>query len=151
MTGWRLGFTLANEVFTKAMNKIHQYIIMSAPTGAQHGAIEALRHGDIHVQEMKETYQSRRNFITKGFNRLGLPTHLPHGAFYIFPDIRKTGLSSDEFCERLLNEQKVACVPGTAFGEAGEGFIRVSYAYSIEHIKEALTRIEAFLEQFDIN
>ena len=151
MTGWRVGFTLANEVFTKAMNKIHQYIIMSAPTGAQHGAIEALRHGDIHVQEMKETYQSRRNFITKGFNRLGLPTHLPHGAFYIFPDIRKTGLSSDEFCERLLNEQKVACVPGTAFGEAGEGFIRVSYAYSIEHIKEALTRIEAFLEQFDIN
>ena len=90
-------------------------------------------------------------FITKGFNRLVLPTHLPHGAFYIFPDIRKTGLSSDEFCERLLNEQKVACVPGTAFGEAGEGFIRVSYAYSIEHIKEALTRIEAFLEQFDLD
>lgn len=147
MTGWRLGYILANETFTQAMNKIHQYIIMSAPTAAQYGAIEALRNGDIHVQEMKESYMGRRNFITKGFNRLGLPTHLPQGAFYIFPDIRSTGLSSDQFCEQLLNDQRVACVPGTAFGEAGEGFIRVSYAYSIEHIKEALERIEAFLNK----
>lgn len=145
MTGWRLGYTLANETFTQAMNKIHQYIIMSAPTAAQYGAIEAMRHGDIHVQEMKESYQARRNFITRGFNRLGLPTHLPQGAFYIFPDIRSTGLTSDEFCEQLLLDQKVACVPGTAFGDAGEGFIRISYAYSIEHIKEALERIERFL------
>lgn len=145
MTGWRLGYTLANETFTQAMNKIHQYIIMSAPTAAQYGAIEAMRHGDVHVQEMKESYQARRNFITRGFNRLGLPTHLPQGAFYIFPDIRSTGLTSDEFCEQLLLDQKVACVPGTAFGDAGEGFIRISYAYSIEHIKEALERIEKFL------
>lgn len=146
MTGWRLGFLLANETFAAAMNKIHQYIIMSAPTAAQYGAIEALRNGDIHVEEMKEIYESRRNFITRGFNRLGLPTHLPHGAFYIFPDIQSTGMNSDEFCEKLLNEQKVAIVPGTAFGDAGEGFIRVSYACSMEVIKEALERIEKFLE-----
>ena len=148
MTGWRLGYVLANQTFTEAMNKLHQYIIMSAPTGAQYGAIDAMRNGDIHVQEMKEAYMSRRNFITKGFNRIGLPTHLPQGAFYIFPDIRSTGLTSDEFCEQLLNEQKVACVPGTAFGDAGEGFIRVSYAYSIEHIKEAIERIDAFMKKF---
>lgn len=147
MTGWRLGYVLANEAFTDAMNKIHQYIIMSAPTIAQYAAIEALRKGDVHVQEMKTSYLARRNFITKGFNRLALPTHLPQGAFYIFPDIRSTGLHSDQFCEQLLKEEHVACVPGTAFGEAGEGFIRVSYAYSIEHIKEALTRIERFLDR----
>ena len=148
MTGWRLGYTLANKEFTAAMNKIHQYIIMSAPTAAQYGAIEALHNGDIHVAEMKEAYESRRNFITKGFNRIGLPPHLPHGAFYIFPDIRSTGLTSDEFCEKLLAEEKVACVPGTAFGDAGEGFVRVSYAYSIEHIKEAIERIDHFMRNY---
>lgn len=148
MTGWRLGYTLANKEFTAAMNKIHQYIIMSAPTAAQYGAIEALHNGDIHVAEMKEAYESRRNFITKGFNRIGLPTHLPHGAFYIFPDICSTGLTSDEFCEKLLAEEKVACVPGTAFGDAGEGFVRVSYAYSIEHIKEAIERIDHFMRNY---
>lgn len=148
MTGWRLGYTLANKTFTSAMNKIHQYIIMSAPTSAQYGAIEAMRHGQSHVDEMREAYQQRRNLIVRGFNRIGLPCHLPQGAFYIFPNITSTGLTSDEFCERLLNEQKVACVPGTAFGEAGEGFIRVSYAYSIDHIKEALDRIETFMKQF---
>lgn len=146
MTGWRLGYALANETFLKAMVKIHQYIVMSAPTAAQFGAIEALRNGDIHVVEMKESYMARRNFITKGFNRIGLTTHLPQGAFYIFPDIRSTGLSSEDFCERLLAEQKVACVPGTAFGFAGEGFIRVSYAYSIDHIREALERIAIFMQ-----
>lgn len=148
MTGWRLGYTLANKTFTRAMNKIHQYIIMSAPTVAQYGAIDAMRNGDVHVAEMREAYMARRNFITKGFNRIGLPTHLPHGAFYIFPDIRSTGLTSDEFCVRLLEEQKVACVPGTAFGDAGEGFIRVSYAYSIEHIREAINRIDQFMNAF---
>lgn len=148
MTGWRLGYVLANETFTQAMNKIHQYIIMSAPTAAQYGAIDALRNGDIHVAEMRESYMTRRNFITKGFNRIGLPTHLPQGAFYIFPDIRGTGLTSDEFCVKLLEEQKVACVPGTAFGDAGEGFIRVSYAYSIDHIREAIDRIDTFMEHF---
>ena len=148
MTGWRLGYVLANKTFTDAMNKIHQYIIMSAPTAAQYGAIDALRNGDIHVAEMRESYMTRRNFITKGFNRIGLPTHLPHGAFYIFPDIRGTGLTSDEFCVQLLEDQRVACVPCTAFGDAGEGFIRVSYAYSIDHIREAIERIDRFMEKF---
>lgn len=148
MTGWRLGYVLANKIFTDAMNKIHQYIIMSAPTAAQYGAIDAMRNGDIHVAEMRESYMTRRNFITKGFNRIGLPTHLPHGAFYIFPDIRGTGLTSDEFCVQLLEDQRVACVPGTAFGDAGEGFIRVSYAYSIDHIREAIERIDHFMDKF---
>ena len=148
MTGWRLGYVLANKTFTDAMNKIHQYIIMSAPTAAQYSAIDAMRNGDIHVAEMRESYMTRRNFITKGFNRIGLPTHLPHGAFYIFPDIRGTGLTSDEFCVQLLEDQRVACVPGTAFGDAGEGFIRVSYAYSIDHIREAIERIDHFMEKF---
>lgn len=146
MTGWRLGYVCAHEVFTQAMNKIHQYVIMSAPSAAQYGAIEGLAHGEVHVQEMKESYKVRRNFIVNGFNRLGLITHMPQGAFYVFPCIRSTGLTSEGFCEALLNNQKVACVPGTAFGSAGEGFIRVSYAYSIDEIKVALTRIEAFLE-----
>ena len=110
--------------------------------------LDALRNGDIHVAEMRESYMTRRNFITKGFNRIGLPTHLPHGAFYIFPDIRGTGLTSDEFCVQLLEDQRVACVPGTAFGDAGEGFIRVSYAYSIDHIREAIERIDRFMEKF---
>ena len=148
MTGWRLGYVLANKTFTDAMNKIHQYIIMSAPTAAQYGAIDAMRNGDIHVAEMRESYMTRRNFITKGFNRIGLPTHLPHGAFYIFPDIRGTGLTSEEFCVQLPEDQRVACVPGTAFGDAGEGFIRVSYAYSIDHIREAIERIDHFMEKF---
>ena len=148
MTGWRLGYVLANKTCTDAMNKIHQYIIMSAPTAAQYAAIDAMRNGDIHVAEMRESYMTRRNFITKGFNRIGLPTHLPHGAFYIFPDIRGTGLTSDEFCVQLLEDQRVACVPRTAFGDAGEGFIRVSYAYSIDHIREAIERIDHFMEKF---
>ena len=147
MTGWRLGYILANPQLIQAMNKIHQYVIMSAPTAAQYGAIEGLKKGIPHVEEMVESYRARRNFIVSGFNRIGLQCHLPHGAFYVFPDIRKTGLSSDAFCELLLKEEKVACVPGTAFGEAGEGFVRVSYAYSIDHIREALARIEHFLNK----
>lgn len=150
MTGWRLGYACAHPILIQAMNKIHQYVIMSAPSSAQYGAIEGLRHGEEHVREMKESYQVRRNFIVNGFNRLGLPTHLPQGAFYIFPCIRSTGLSSEAFCEALLDDQKVACVPGTAFGKAGEGFIRVSYAYSIEQIKVALERIEAFLNKLNL-
>lgn len=145
MTGWRLGYVLANKTFTQAMNKIHQFVIMSAPSAAQYGAIEAMRNGDDQVEKMRESYRARRNYITSGFNRLGLSTHLPQGAFYIFPNISKTGMSSEEFCELLLKEQKVACVPGSAFGDAGQGFIRVSYAYSIDHIKIALERIEQFL------
>ena len=148
MTGWRLGYVMANETFTKQMLKVHQYIIMSAPTAAQFGAIEGLKHGQKYVDEMVEQYKLRRNFIVNGFNKIGLPTHLPHGAFYIFPCIKSTGLTSLEFCEKLLDEQNVACVPGRAFGEAGEGFIRVSYAYSIEEIKAALEKIEIFMRKF---
>lgn len=147
MTGWRLGYVLANEVLTKAMNKIHQYVIMSAPTGAQYGAIEAMRHCDNEIEEMRKAYILRRNYIVKAFNDLGLHTFTPQGAFYVFPCIKSTGMTSDQFCEELLKDQLVACVPGTAFGEAGEGFIRVSYAYSIEQIKEATSRIKKFLDK----
>ena len=149
MTGWRLGFLIAHPTLVAAMNKIHQYVIMSAPTTSQHAAIEAMRYGDTDVEVMRDSYMARRNFITNGFNKLGLDTFLPQGAFYVFPCIKSTGLTSDEFCEQLLQSQKVACVPGSAFGKAGEGFIRVSYAYSIEHIKEALGRIEAFLNELN--
>ena len=147
MTGWRLGYVLANEVLTKAMNKIHQYVIMSAPTGAQYGAIEAMRHCDNEIEEMRKAYMLRRNYIVKAFNDLGLHTFTPQGAFYVFPCIKSTGMTSDQFCEELLKDQVVAFVPGTAFGEAGEGFIRVSYAYSIEQIKEATSRIKKFLDK----
>ena len=147
MTGWRLGYVLANEVLTKAMNKIHQYVIMSAPTGAQYGAIEAMRHCDNEIEEMRKAYMLRRNYIVKAFNDLGLHTFTPQGAFYVFPCIKSTGMTSDQFCEELLKDQLVACVPGTAFGEAGEGFIRVSYAYTIEQIKEATSRIKKFLDK----
>ena len=147
MTGWRLGYVLANETLTKAMNKIHQYVIMSAPTGAQYGAIEAMRHCDNDIEEMRQAYMLRRNYIVKAFNDMGLETFLPQGAFYVFPCIKSTGMTSEQFCEELLKDQLVACVPGTAFGEAGEGFVRVSYAYSIEQIKEATSRIKKFLDK----
>lgn len=149
MTGWRLGYVLANEVFTKAMNKIHQYVIMSAPTGAQYGAIEAMRHCDNEIEKMRKAYLLRRNYIVKAFNDMGLHTFTPQGAFYVFPCIKSTGMTSEQFCEALLKDQLVACVPGTAFGEAGEGFIRVSYAYSIEQIKEATFRIKKFLDKLN--
>lgn len=151
MTGWRLGYMCANETFIHHILKIHQYVIMSAPSSAQYGAIEGLRNGQKYVDEMVEQYKLRRNYIVKGFNDIGLPTHLPKGAFYIFPCIKSTGLSSLDFCEKLLEEQNVACVPGDAFGEAGEGYIRVSYAYSIEEIKVALEKIGYFMEQFHHN
>lgn len=149
MTGWRLGYVLANEVLTKAMNKIHQYVIMSAPTGAQYGAIEAMRHCDNEIETMRQAYMLRRNYIVKAFNDMGLHTFTPQGAFYVFPCIKSTGLTSEQFCEELLKDQLVACVPGTAFGDAGEGFVRVSYAYSIEQIKEATSRIKKFLDKLN--
>ncbi|MCB6705891.1 aminotransferase class I/II-fold pyridoxal phosphate-dependent enzyme [[Clostridium] saccharogumia] len=149
MTGWRLGYVLANEVLTKAMNKIHQYVIMSAPTGAQYGAIEAMRHCDNEIEAMRQAYMLRRNYIVKAFNDMGLHTFTPQGAFYVFPCIKSTGMTSEQFCEELLKDQLVACVPGNAFGEAGEGFIRVSYAYSIEQIKEATSRIKKFLDKLN--
>ena len=146
MTGWRLGFTLANEHITRAMTKIHQYGIMSAPTAAQYAAIEALKNGEDSIKMMREQYDYRRKVITEGFNSMGLTCFSPLGAFYIFPSIKSTGMTSTEFCETLLKEQKVALVPGTAFGECGEGFVRVSYAYSIDRINEAMDRIKKFLE-----
>ena len=149
MTGWRLGYVLANEVLTKAMNKIHQYVIMSAPTGAQYGAIEAMRHCDNEIEKMRQAYMLRRNYIVKAFNDMGLHTFTPQGAFYVFPCIKSTGMTSEQFCEELLKDQLVACVPGNAFGQAGEGYIRVSYAYSIEQIKEATSRIKKFLDKLN--
>lgn len=147
MTGWRLGYVLANKTFTKAMNKIHQFVIMSAPSPAQYGAVEGLKHCDKEVEMMRDSYKTRRNFVVKAFNDMGLKTFKPQGAFYVFPCIHSTGLTSDEFCEKLLEDQKVACVPGTAFGDAGEGFIRVSYAYSLEELKVATEKIKLFVDK----
>lgn len=147
MTGWRLGYVLSNPIFSAAMTKIHQYIIMSAPSAAQYGALEGLKRCDDEVMKMRDSYRARRNFLVKAFNDMGLETFKPQGAFYVFPCIKSTGLTSDEFCEKLLEDQKVACVPGTAFGPAGEGFIRVSYAYSLEELKIATTKIAAFVEK----
>ena len=149
MTGWRLGYVLANEVLTNAMNKIHQYVIMSAPTGAQYGAIEAMRHCDNEIEKMRQAYMLRRNYIVKAFNDMGLHTFTPQGAFYVFPCIKSTRMTSKQFCDELLRDQLVACVPGNAFGQAGEGYIRVSYAYSIEQIKEATSRIKKFLDKLN--
>lgn len=148
MTGWRLGYILANPTITKALTKIHQYVIMSASTPAQYAAIEALRNGYDDVILMREEYLNRRNLLVNSLNRMGLNTPIPHGTFYVFADIRPYGLSSEEFCNELLNQEKVACVPGDAFGPHGQGFIRISYAYSLNHIKEACARIEHFLQQF---
>lgn len=148
MTGWRLGYILANPTITKALTKIHQYVIMSASTPAQYAAIEALRNGYDDVILMREEYLNRRNLLVNSLNRMGLNTPMPHGTFYVFADIRPYGLSSEEFCSELLNQEKVACVPGDAFGPHGQGFIRISYAYSLNHIKEACVRIEHFLQQF---
>ena len=146
MTGWRMGYACGPEPVMKQITKIHQYAIMCAPTTAQYAAIEALRHGDEAIRAMREEYDMRRRLMVSGFNRLGLTCREPKGAFYAFPCIRSTGLSSDEFCERLLYSEKVAVVPGTAFGRSGEGFVRASYCYSPEHIREALTRIGRFLQ-----
>lgn len=146
MTGWRLGYACGHPDIIKAMTKVHQFAIMSAPTTAQYAAIEALKNGDDDIEMMKNEYDMRRHLIVKGFNDMGLECFEPKGAFYAFPSIKSTGLSSDEFCERCLREKRVAVIPGNAFGESGEGFIRCSYAYSADNIKEALSRIEAFLK-----
>lgn len=146
MTGWRLGYTLAPAYFTKQMAKVHQFGIMCAPTTSQYAAIEALKHGDSDIEEMKAEYEARRRLIVSELNRIGIETFMPDGAFYVFADIRKFGLASDEFCERLLSEQHCAIVPGSAFGKSGEGFARLSYAYSPAHITKAAKRIEAFIK-----
>ena len=146
MTGWRLGYACGPKPIMEQIIKIHQYAIMCAPTTSQYAAIEALRNGDEAVAAMREEYDMRRRLIVGGFNKLGLTCREPKGAFYAFPCIRSTGMTSEEFCERLLYSEKVAIVPGTAFGESGEGFVRASYCYSTEHIMEALCRIEKFLK-----
>ena len=146
MTGWRMGFACGPAGLMEQITKIHQFAIMCAPTTAQYAAVEALRHGDDAVKAMKEEYDMRRRLIVAGFNRLGLSCREPMGAFYAFPCIRSTGLTSEEFCERLLYAERVAVVPGTAFGQGGDGFIRASYCYSTDHIKEALRRIGRFLD-----
>lgn len=147
MTGWRLGYACGHPAIIAAMTKLHQFGIMSAPTMAQYAAIEALRNGDSDIEMMREEYDRRRRVMVDGFNNMGLSCFEPRGAFYAFPCIEKTGLTSSDFCERLLYEKKVAVVPGTAFGESGEGFIRCSYAYSVEAINTALERIESFVKE----
>ena len=147
MTGWRLGYALGPVELINLMRKIHQYGIMSAPTTAQYAAIEALKSCDDDVEEMRQEYNYRRRYIVDGFRAMGLSCFEPLGAFYVFPCIKSTGMNSEEFCEKLLEEEHVAVVPGSAFGESGEGFIRCSYAYSIENIQEALRRIEKFVQR----
>ena len=147
MTGWRLGYALGPVEILDAMTKLHQYGIMSAPTTAQYAAIEALKNGDPDIQMMREEYDMRRRLIVDGFRRMGLDCFEPEGAFYSFPKIRSTGLSSEEFCEQLIRKERVAVVPGCAFGDCGEGFVRVSYSYSLKHITEALERIERFIQK----
>lgn len=147
MTGWRLGFACGPKEILSQIIKIHQFAIMCAPTTSQYAAVEALRGCDEDVASMVKEYDMRRRMIVNGFNKLGLVCREPKGAFYAFPSIKSTGMTSEEFCEKLLYSKKVAVVPGTAFGDSGEGFIRASYCYSVEHIKEALDRIGEFLEE----
>ncbi len=147
MTGWRLGYALGPAPIISQMTKLHQYGIMSAPTTAQYAAVEALRNGDGDVERMRDEYDMRRRLVVDGFNAMGLSCFEPLGAFYVFPCIKSTGLTSEEFCTRLIMKKHVAVVPGTAFGECGEGFVRVSYSYSLDHLKIALERIKEFLEE----
>ena len=147
MTGWRLGYACGPKELIKQIVKIHQYAIMCAPTTSQYAAIAAMTSCDSMVEEMIEEYDVRRRIIVDGFNKIGLTCHEPGGAFYAFPSIQSTGMKSEEFCEELLRKKKVAIVPGTAFGECGEGFVRASYCYSTEHISEALKRIGEFIKE----
>jgi len=147
MTGWRLGYACAPETVIRQMTKLHQYGIMSAPTTAQYAAIEALKNGESDILEMREQYDMRRRLIVNSFNSMGLSCFEPEGAFYVFPCIRSTDLSSEEFCKELVYKERVAVVPGNAFGDCGEGFVRVSYSYSPKHIMEALSRIEHFVRR----
>ncbi len=147
MTGWRLGYACGPKRILEQMLKIHQFAIMCAPTTSQYAAIEALRSGDDDIERMRTAYDQRRNFLMKAFRDMGLQCFEPFGAFYVFPCIKEFGMASEEFANRLLQEEKVAVVPGTAFGACGEGFLRISYAYSIEDLKEALSRLEAFIKR----
>lgn len=145
MTGWRLGYACGPELIMKQMTKLHQFAIMCAPTTSQYAAVEALKHGDGDVAEMRESYNQRRRFLMHQFREMGLECFEPYGAFYVFPCIKEFGMSSEEFAMRFLEEEKVAVVPGTAFGDCGEGFLRISYAYSIDDLKVALGRLKKFI------
>ena len=145
MTGWRLGYAMAPKIIAEQMTKIHQFAIMCAPTTSQYAAIAAVRDGDKDIEVMRESYDQRRHYLMNAFSEMGLPCFEPRGAFYMFPCIKEFGISSDEFATRLLREKELAVVPGTAFGDCGEGFLRISYAYSIEQLKEAMGRLEEFI------
>ena len=147
MTGWRLGYVCAPELIIKQMTKIHQFAIMCAPTTSQYAAVTAIRDCDDDVAQMREEYNDRRRYLLNRFKKMGIKCFEPYGAFYIFPSIAEFGMSSEEFCTRLLREKEVAVVPGTAFGESGEGNVRISYAYSLESLKRAMDRIEEFIEE----
>ncbi len=146
MTGWRLGYALAPQIIAEQMTKIHQFAIMCAPTTSQYAAISAIKEGDKDIERMRESYDQRRHYLLKTFEEIGLPCFEPLGAFYVFPCIKEFGISSDEFATRLLKEKELAVVPGTAFGDCGEGFLRISYAYSIDQLKEAMGRMSDFIE-----
>lgn len=147
MTGWRLGYACGPKVITEQMTKIHQFAIMCAPTNSQYAAVEALRNGDEDVAMMRESYNQRRRYLMHRFQEMGLQCFEPYGAFYVFPCIKEFGMTSEEFATRFLEEEKVAVVPGTAFGDCGEGFLRISYAYSLENLKVALGRLEHFIDK----
>ena len=149
MTGWRLGYACAEERILKQMLKLHQFAIMCAPTTSQYSAVEALRNGDADVRKMRDAYDERRRFLVYHLRKMGLDCFEPYGAFYVFPSIRKFGLSSEEFAEKLLKEEKVAVVPGNAFGASGEGFIRISYAYSLDNLKKEMERMERFVKSLE--
>jgi len=150
MTGWRLGYAVGPAEIIKQMVKIHQFAIMCAPTNSQYAGIEALRNGDADVEMMRDAYDQRRKYLLHAFRNMGLDCFEPYGAFYVFPSIKKFGMTSDEFATKLLKEEKVAVVPGTAFGDCGEGFLRISYAYSIENLKVAIERMQKFVEKHKI-
>ncbi len=145
MTGWRLGYALAPQIIAEQMTKIHQFAIMCAPTTSQYAAISAIKEGDKDIAKMRESYDMRRKFLMRQFEIMGLPCFEPYGAFYVFPCIKEFGMTSDDFCTRLLIEEKLAVVPGSAFGDCGEGFVRISYAYSIDELREAISRIQNYI------
>ena len=149
MTGWRLGYAAAPKVILQQMLKIHQFAIMCAPTTSQYAAVDALKHGEHDVEKMTEAYNQRRRYLLHNFKEMGLDCFEPYGAFYVFPNIKRFGMTSEEFATRLLEGEKVAVVPGTAFGDCGEGFLRISYAYSLESLKVALARVRNFIERLD--
>jgi aminotransferase len=149
MTGWRLGYACGPAEIIHQMTKVHQFAIMCAPTNSQYAAVEALKNGDEDIVEMRTAYNGRRRYLMHAFKEMGLPCFEPFGAFYVFPCIKKFGMTSEEFAERLLMEEHVAVVPGSAFGESGEGYLRISYAYSLEDLKVALGRLANFIKKLE--